>query len=118
MACTAESWNWQFRCVIPGCREPGLSAPPPPPPSAFYREAVESVVHFNGQLMRERRARLPFVDVQTGLAQSDCHLTRSRLERRRGVLPGQVYSYPLRRWRRESRPLDARPPKRKPPLQC
>lgn len=76
--------------------------------SSFYREAVENVVAYNLQLMRERKSRLPYVDAQTGIAQSDCHLLHSRLERRRGNLPGQVYSYPLRRWRREMRPAEPR----------
>lgn len=113
MACTAERWKWQYRCAVSSesRRKQANRSSPLPLPSPFYREAVENVVQFNGQLMRERRARLPFLDVQTGLAQSDCHLFRSRLERRRGVLPGQIYSYPMRRWKMETRPVDARAPK-------
>ena len=75
----------------------------PFPHSSFYREAVENMVTYNTQLLKERRDRLPFVDAQTGIAQSDCHLWRSRLERRRGAQPGQLYSYPSRRWRKETR---------------
>ena len=76
--------------------------------SSFYREAVENVAAYNLQLMRERKSRLPYVDAQTGIAQSDCHLLRSRMERRRGNLPGQVYSYPPRRWRRERKSAEPR----------
>ena len=76
--------------------------------SSFYREAVENVAAYNLQLMRERMSRLPYVDAQTGIAQSDCHLLRSRMERRRGNLPGQVYSYPPRRWRRERKSTEPR----------
>ena len=79
--------------------------------SSFYREAVENVAAYNLQLMKERKSRLPYVDAQTGIAQSDCHLLHSRLERRRGYLPGQVYSYPPRRWRKEMRPAEPRPKK-------
>lgn len=61
------------------------------------------MVAYNTQLLKERRARLPFVDAQTGIAQSDCHLWHSRLERRRGARPGQLYSYPPRRWRKETK---------------
>lgn len=72
--------------------------------STFYREAVDNVVFYNTQLSRERKARLPYHDAQTGIAQSDCYIWRSRLERRRGVFPGQIYSYPPRRWRVEGKP--------------
>ena len=72
--------------------------------STFYREAVDNVVFYNTQLSRDRKARLPYHDAQTGVAQSDCYIWRSRLERRRGVLPGQIYSYPPRRWRVEWKP--------------
>ena len=72
--------------------------------STFYREAVENMVHYNAQLLKDRKSRLPYVDAQTGIAQSNSHLLRSRLERRRGVLPGQIYSYPPYRWRQESKP--------------
>lgn len=59
---------------------------------------------YNTQLSRERKARLPYHDAQTGIAQSDCYIWRTRLERRRGVLPCQIYSYPPRRWRVEGKP--------------
>ena len=62
------------------------------------------MVHYNSQLLKDRKSRLPYVDAQTGIAQSNSHLLRSRLERRRGVLPGQIYSYPPYRWRQESKP--------------
>lgn len=76
--------------------------------SSFYREAVENVAAYNLQLMRERKSRLPYLDAQTGIAQSDCHLLRSRMERRCGNLTGQVYSYPPRRWRRERKSAEPR----------
>ena len=62
------------------------------------------MVLYNTQLIKDRKSRLPYVDAQTGIAQSNSHLLRSRLERRRGLLPGQIYSYPPYRWRQESRP--------------
>ena len=65
---------------------------------------MDNVVFYNTQLSRDRKARLPYHDAQTGVAQSDCYIWRSRLERRRGVLPGQIYSYPPRRWRVEWKP--------------
>ena len=63
------------------------------------------MVLYNKQLVKDRQSRLPYVDAQTGIAQSNTsHLMRSRLQRRRGVLPGQIYSYPPYRWRQESKP--------------
>ena len=59
---------------------------------------------YNKQLIKDRRSRLPYVDAQTGIAQTNSHLLRSRLERRRGALPGQIYSYPPYRWRQEAKP--------------
>ena len=73
--------------------------------STFYREAVDNVVTYNAQLVRDAKARLPYVDAQTGIAQSHSYLLQSRLNRKRGVLPGQVFSYPQRRWKRETRPV-------------
>ena len=73
--------------------------------SAFYREAVENAVNYNSQLFQNKALRLPYLDAQTGIAQTTSPLLRSRLERRRGLLQGQIFSYPLRRWRREPRPL-------------
>ncbi len=60
---------------------------------------------YNAQLVRDAKTRLPYVDAQTGIAQDHSHLMQSRLNRKRGVLPGQVFSYPQRRWRRETRPV-------------
>ena len=73
--------------------------------STFYREAVENVVIYNKQLIKDRRSRLPYVDAQTGIAQTNSHLLRSRLERRRGAFPGQIYTYPPYRWRQEAKPV-------------
>lgn len=73
--------------------------------SLFYREAVEGAVNYNSQLIKDRNKRLPYLDVQTGIAQITSPLLRSRLERHRGVSPGQLFSYPPRRWRRETKPL-------------
>ena len=56
--------------------------------SSFYKEALENVVGYNAQLMRERRSRLPYVDAQTGIAQSDSYNWKKRSERQRGILPG------------------------------
>lgn len=73
--------------------------------SSFYREAVEAAVNYNSQLLQDRSTRLPYLDAQTGIAQTTSPLLRSRLERRRGEAPGQLFSYPPRRWRQESKPL-------------
>ena len=40
----------------------------------------------------------------SGLAQQDCHLWVSRVQRSSPIRKGQVYSYPSRRWRVRKRP--------------
>lgn len=69
--------------------------------SSFYKEALDNIVIYNSNLLKERRSRLPYIDAQTGIAQKDCYLWRKKSERHKGNLPGQVYSYPSRRWRFE-----------------
>lgn len=72
--------------------------------SPFYREAVENVVAYNSQLLQDRCRRLPYLDAQTGIAQTNSPLLCNRLERRRGLAFNQLFSYPPRRWRRETKP--------------
>ena len=61
------------------------------PSSSFYKEALDNVVAYNAQAMRERRGRLPYVDAQTGIAQTDNYNWKKRTERQRGILPGDVF---------------------------
>ena len=58
------------------------------PSSSFYKEALDNVVSYNAQAMRERRSRLPYVDAQTGIAQADSFNWKKRSERQWGILPG------------------------------
>ncbi|CAI8017840.1 Zinc finger protein DPF3 [Geodia barretti] len=69
--------------------------------SSFYKEALDNVVSYNAQAMKERRGRLPYVDAQTGIAQADNYNWKKRSDRQRGILPGQVFSYVPNRWRLE-----------------
>ena len=72
--------------------------------STGYKDAVANAFTFNKRLQLERHARIPFYDNQTNLIQRVCHLWRSPSERRKGHLPGQVYSYMPRRWRLVNEP--------------
>ncbi|XP_065660974.1 zinc finger protein ubi-d4 B isoform X1 [Hydra vulgaris] len=69
-----------------------------------YKEAMDQVHAYNSKLLLERRLRMPYIDSQTGLAQQDCHLWVSRVQRCAPLREGQVYSYPSRRWRVRRRP--------------
>ena len=69
--------------------------------SVHYKEMLEQVAVYNKYLRNERQDRLPYLDSQTGVAQSDCFIWRSRSQRRRGNEPGQVYSYPPIKWKME-----------------
>ena len=70
----------------------------------LYREAMEQVHTYNSKLLLDRRLRMPYIDSQTGLAQQDCHLWVSRVQRCAPIREGQIYSYPPRRWRVRKRP--------------
>ena len=74
------------------------------PAKHLYREAMEQVHVYNSKLLLDRRLRMPYIDNQTGLAQQDCHLWVSRVQRCAPLREGQVYSYPSRRWRIRKRP--------------
>lgn len=70
---------------------------------SFYREAIENSSNYNNRLVVERKTRLPFIDSQTGVAQNDCFLWMQKWERMPGMTDGQVYSYPVRRWKKKRR---------------
>ncbi|XP_029176431.1 zinc finger protein DPF3 isoform X2 [Nylanderia fulva] len=68
-----------------------------------YREAIENSSNYNSRLCRERRLRMPFLDSQTGVAQNHSALFMSSRERLPGLLNGQIYTYPSKRWRKKRR---------------
>ncbi|XP_017763549.1 PREDICTED: zinc finger protein DPF3 isoform X3 [Eufriesea mexicana] len=68
-----------------------------------YREAIENSSNYNSRLCRERRLRMPFLDSQTGVAQNHSALFMSSRERLPGLLHGQIYTYPSKRWRKKRR---------------
>ena len=69
-----------------------------------YREAMEQVHTYNSKLLLDRRLRMPYIDNQTGVAQQDCHLWVSRVQRSTPLREGQIYSYPARKWMVRKRP--------------
>ncbi|KAK1785907.1 hypothetical protein P4O66_017548, partial [Electrophorus voltai] len=69
----------------------------------FYREAIEHCRSYNARLCAERSMRLPFLDSQTGVAQSNCYIWMEKTHRGPGVAPGQLYTYPARCWRKKKR---------------
>ncbi|KAH9400833.1 Zinc finger protein ubi-d4, partial [Tyrophagus putrescentiae] len=68
-----------------------------------YKETVENSSSYNERLVKERKTRLPFLDAQTGVAQSDCYIWSNKLDRMPGYYSAQLYSYPARRWRKKRR---------------
>ncbi|CAG9793013.1 unnamed protein product [Diatraea saccharalis] len=69
----------------------------------IYKEIIENSSTFNSRLCAERRMRMPFIDTQTGVAQSHCNLFMTRKHRMPGAKEGQVYTYPAQRWRKARR---------------
>jgi len=70
---------------------------------SLYKEAVEHSASYNTRLCIERKMRLPFLDAQTGVAQNNCYLWMHKRNRMPGEKPGQVYTYPSKRWRKRRR---------------
>uniref|UniRef100_H3APJ7 Double PHD fingers 2 n=1 Tax=Latimeria chalumnae TaxID=7897 RepID=H3APJ7_LATCH len=73
----------------------------------YYKDAMEQCHNYNARLCAERSVRLPFLDSQTGVAQSNCYIWMEKRPCFVGSAPGQLYSYPARRWRKKRR---AHPP--------
>ncbi|XP_055368377.1 D4, zinc and double PHD fingers family 2, like isoform X5 [Betta splendens] len=69
----------------------------------YYRDAMEQCHSYNARLCAERSILMPFLDSQTGVAQSNCYIWMEKRHRSAGVAPGQLYSYPARRWRKKRR---------------
>uniref|UniRef100_T1J0T8 Uncharacterized protein n=1 Tax=Strigamia maritima TaxID=126957 RepID=T1J0T8_STRMM len=68
-----------------------------------YKESIEQSSSYNTRLCLERKLRLPFLDAQTGVAQSNCSLWMSKRHRMPGQAAGQLYTYPSKRWRKKRR---------------
>uniref|UniRef100_A0A3Q3JWS3 PHD-type domain-containing protein n=1 Tax=Monopterus albus TaxID=43700 RepID=A0A3Q3JWS3_MONAL len=69
----------------------------------YYRDAMEQCHNYNARLCAERSVRMPFLDSQTGVAQSNCYIWMEKRHRGPGMAPGQLYTYPARRWRKKRR---------------
>lgn len=74
----------------------------------MYQEAVEASAKFNKRLFNERRMRMPFIDSQTRVAQTnsmiwmnDSHRTNNFEDRQRGF----IYSYQTKKWYKPRRHL-------------
>lgn len=68
-----------------------------------YKEILENSENYNTRLCIERRLRMPFLDPQTGVAQTHCALFVKQKERMPGFREGQIYTYPSARWRKPKR---------------
>jgi len=69
----------------------------------FYREQMENLKAYNSKLLSERKARLPYLDSQTNVAQRDCYLYFERRHQGPGTKPGSICSYPSKRWKKRPR---------------
>uniref|UniRef100_A0A1I8PQU3 DPF1-3 N-terminal domain-containing protein n=2 Tax=Stomoxys calcitrans TaxID=35570 RepID=A0A1I8PQU3_STOCA len=68
-----------------------------------YKEILENSENYNTRLCIERRLRMPFLDPQTGVAQTHCALFVKQKQRMPGFREGQLYTYPSSRWRKPKR---------------
>ncbi|KAK3879011.1 hypothetical protein Pcinc_016392 [Petrolisthes cinctipes] len=68
-----------------------------------YTELMQNSARYNVRMRKDRIYRQPYIDGQTGVAQRHCHLFVSDRHRMPGILQGQVYTYPARRWKSQRR---------------
>ncbi|CAL4082531.1 unnamed protein product, partial [Meganyctiphanes norvegica] len=68
-----------------------------------YRDLMRATAKFNISIRKERTYRQPYIDGQTGVAQRHCNLFVKENQRMPGILQGQVYTYPSRRWKTQNR---------------
>lgn len=79
--------------------------------SKGYRRSIGDSSDFNRKLFADRRQRMPYVDPQTGIAQSDCLLWRNETDRLQPAFGNQapcaprarVFCYPAPRWQKRRR---------------
>lgn len=54
----------------------------------YYKDAMEQCHNYNARLCAERSVRLPFLDSQTGVAQSNCYIWMEKRHRGPGKVSG------------------------------
>ncbi|KAK7003198.1 zinc finger protein ubi-d4-like isoform X1 [Biomphalaria glabrata] len=73
------------------------------PTEQRYMDLLEQTASFNTRLSLERKMRLPFLDSQTGVAQRHTNLFHPYRHRQPGLIEGQLYTYPAKRWKKKKR---------------
>lgn len=70
----------------------------------LYKDLLESAVQWNKRANKDRKKRIPFYDQVTGQLQKDNHIRiYGKESRQRSCLSGQLFTYPIPRWRVEKR---------------
>jgi len=67
-----------------------------------YKDLATNTQSFSRKLNEERKMRIPYVDGQTGVAQKHYNNSRRSTERMPPTRPGQLYTYPQRRWQKKN----------------
>lgn len=86
--CTNTHTSTMMDCVpspSPLTHSPAHSFPCLSLGEEFYKEAIEHCRSYNARLCAERSMRLPFLDSQTGVAQSNCYIWMEKNHRGPGV---------------------------------
>jgi zinc finger protein ubi-d4 len=69
-----------------------------------YQEGLEAASKFNKRLFLDRKTRIPFIDSQTRVAQSNSLLWYFDYQREDGIKSNeQIFSYPLKLWIKKRR---------------
>lgn len=72
-----------------------------------YEDAIEASSKFNKNLIKDRKTRLPFLDSQTTVAQSNCNIWPKEYQRIKPQDPSILFSYKTKKWYKRRRiPLE------------
>lgn len=64
----------------------------------LYKEAIQQSAKFNRQFINDRKTRIPLLDAQTRIAQSNCTLWNIRYLRKNPLKQSQIYEYSVKKW--------------------
>jgi len=71
----------------------------------LYKEAMQQSAKFNRKFINDRKARIPLLDAQTRITQSNCTLWNIEYLKKSPIKRSQVCSYSIKKWVKKRRPL-------------
>ena len=69
----------------------------------LYREAIQQSAKFNNKFINDRKTRIPLLDGQTRITQSNCTLWNIKYLRQKSTNQSQIYRYNVKKWVKKRR---------------